>query len=108
VTGGTPTQDMTEGRAMVMHRALDRCEVESPVCTHDTPHWHHRQSRRTGIHGPHNGLAACPPCHAYIHTHPRQALDMGWIINTWTDDPETAPAKVRGRWVTLTKGGTYA
>jgi hypothetical protein len=103
------TTDMQEGRAQVMHRALNHCELEVYDVCDPTAHldWHHRQSRRTGIHGPHNGLAACRPCHAWVHAHPEQARRHGWLVPTHTD-PATVPATIRGTTRALTPGGTYA
>jgi hypothetical protein len=92
---------------MVMHRALWQCEAQvRDTCTGDTPDWHHRQRRGIGRHGPENGLAACRPCHAWIHAHPELARTWGWIVPT-TTDPTGVQAMVRGQWRTLTPGGTY-
>jgi len=107
VTATADTADMVEGRAQVMHRALGACEIESPACEHTTPDWHHRQSRRGGAHGPDNGLAACRPCHRWVHANPAAAQANGWTVSLWAD-PATVPALVRGHPVTLTAGGTYS
>lgn len=105
-----------EGRAMVLHRSLGRCEVQvSPVCRPDGPvDWHHRQRRGNGDHRPSNGLAACRACHAHIHLHPEEAWGYGWISTALgRADPVTVPVLLHPRgepqatWVLLSHGGTY-
>lgn len=102
---------------MVMHRSLGRCEV-GVVINCDTSHveWHHRQRRGRQDHRPSNGLAACRPCHAWIHAHPQEAVAKGWIVLAVGDTgvpPQEVAAWVRARgesqpeWYTLTTGGTY-
>lgn len=99
---------------MVMHRALGRCEVQVvPSCRPGEPEWHHRQRRgHAHDHAPSNGIAGCRPCHSYIHAHPEESRDRGWIVPT-TTSPAVVPALVRRRGVdppqlvTLTPGGTY-
>lgn len=107
MTAGADTADMVEGRAQVMHRALGACEIESPACERTAPEWHHRQSRRGGVHSPDNGLAACRPCHGWVHANPATARANGWTVSLWVD-PATVPAVVRGYPVTLSPGGTYS
>lgn len=104
-----------EGRAMVMHRALGRCEVGvDPGCVTSQPEWHHRQRRgHARDHRPCNGLAACRPCHSWIHAHPVDAMAKGWIVSTSVPTPAPVAALVRMRgesaptWCELTPGGTY-
>jgi hypothetical protein len=108
VTLAELTPEMVEGRAQVMHRALGVCEVRvTEDCRRREPEWHHRQSRRTGRHGPENGLAACRSCHGWVHAHPEEATRNGWIVPTWAE-PEDVRALIVGVYRTLTRGGTYA
>lgn len=107
MTASKTTPVMVEGRAQVMARAGNFCEVRTVACDASTPQWHHRQSRRGGIHGPENGLAACRPCHDWVHAHPGTSRANGWIVTMFCPDPATVPVKVHGRWITLTHEGTY-
>jgi hypothetical protein len=104
-----------EGRAVVMHRALGQCEVGvAPGCIPSQPEWHHRKLRSRGVdHGPANGLAACRPCHRWIHLNVAEAAGYGWVLPSTCTKPSAVPALVRRRGVdppapvTLTAGGTY-
>ena len=96
----------------VMDRAEDMagwpaCEVMIPgVCGGLAEHWHHRQLRSQG--GEHvvvNGIGICHDCHDYIHGHPSESYDNGWLVHGW-DDPADEPVLRRGRWVLLHEDGT--
>ena len=58
------------------------CEVKVPgVCTGRAQHKHHMILRsQGGTNHPANLLPVCLPCHDYIHKHPEEAKEHGWII----------------------------
>lgn len=91
-----------EVRALVRARAGGLCELcgQAPV-----QHFHHRQLRRGGQHGPTNIVGLCNADHTRCHGHVRWALDMGWIVSAY-DDPAMREVLYRGReWTFLGAGG---
>lgn len=78
--------DFTEAvKARVRRRSMDRCEAQTPNCRRGgTLHFHHRKLRSSGGQGTFdNCLHVCTTCHDYIHAHPLEAVDRGWIIPSW-------------------------
>jgi hypothetical protein len=68
----------------VRRRSRGRCEARiADVCTTyaaDGPH--HRRMRSQG--GPdtvENLLDLCPPCHRWVHAHPRISYEAGWLLD---------------------------
>lgn len=59
---------------------------------------HHRKRRsqasRMEVHAPSNLILLCGSgttgCHGWVHAHPRQARDHGWLLRG-TDDPKAVP-----------------
>lgn len=49
-------------------------------------HEHHRQLRRGGDNRPVNLLRVGPLVHGWIHDHPAEAQELGWIVSQY-DDP---------------------
>lgn len=67
-------------RNQVRSRSRGVCEAVTPVCTGRAEHQHHKKGR-----GPHLNTAAlildcCNACHSYIHSHPAEAYERGWMI----------------------------
>jgi hypothetical protein len=67
------------------HMRCERCRVPSPK-----GQWHHR--RRRGVTGPHrhcpcNGVWLCNTCHVWVHQHPVEARDGGWIVSAYEEQP---------------------
>lgn len=82
-----------------------RCLVPAPA-----GHWHHRRSRSvpgTHQHCPCNGVWLCAPCHTWVHGHPRQAGERGFIVGRYVDDPFTVPLWQPTGWITLDCGGGW-
>src|SRR6266540_2211502 len=53
-------------------------------------HKHHRKLRsQGGTDGPTMDL--CAPCHQYVHDHPKNSYEQGWLIHSW--DEATALAE---------------
>jgi 5-methylcytosine-specific restriction endonuclease McrA len=67
-------------RQAVEHRAGFRCEVSGPHCTGGGDHLHHRLMRsQGGGHTTDNLLLACATDHRYIHSHPEESYQRGWL-----------------------------
>lgn len=77
------------------------------VCTGTPEAWHHRQMRsQGGKHEVVNGFAICAACHSWIHAHPSESYEHGWLVHGW-DDPATRIVMRRGHWVQLREDGNY-
>lgn len=70
---------------------------------------HHRQLRsRGGLDIVSNLIALDFACHRRIHGHPAWALEHGFMVSTYDDDPSLVPIALHlARWVLLTDDGTY-
>ena len=64
-----------------MERAGYQCEAGTP--DHNRPAAlvvHHKQGRRIpNAHALHRLLVVCEPCHLYIHAHPEESRERGWM-----------------------------
>lgn len=69
------------GRDEVMRRCSGRCETGiGGVCTGRAGHAHHILRRsHGGPDHPDNLLGVCAACHGYIHDHPAEAYENGWM-----------------------------
>lgn len=60
------------------------CEADSPVCPgrpHRGDQAHHRRLRsQGGTDDPTNLLWVCTLAHDYIHRHPAESYDRGWLL----------------------------
>jgi hypothetical protein len=75
-------------RTIVRHRAHGRCER----CGSPAPNgeWHHRRSRSVRDehrHCPCNGLWLCQADHQWVHAHPFEARQTGFIVSRFTPEP---------------------
>lgn len=88
----------------VVGRAGGRCEVMIfPVCTGGAEHLHHRKiSGRE--HLVENLVHICRACHEWIHGHPAQSYEQGWLVKM-AGDPAVVPVSYRGRVVRLGAAG---
>lgn len=108
------TRDLAGIRPLVDARSdghCDRCGQPLPVLD-DGSHLfalHHRQARtQGGSDSPENALIVHARCHAWIHSHPIEAKDSGWIVPRG-QDPAIAPVLIAGRWSLLdSTGGVQA
>ena len=102
-----------EVRETVMSRNGGRCEPQvSPHCAKYASEWHHRKMRsQLGPDTIPNGLAVCPACHRYIHRHPEESYDKGYLVRSHYDEdsvPVLLPTRFFGRrWQILTPTGDY-
>ena len=67
-------------RAEVYNRSRGNCEAGAPVCHGIALHIHHKAGR-TGpdAHSPEGLLHVCRECHEYIHAHPAESRERGWM-----------------------------
>lgn len=74
-----------KNRQEVMDRARGLCEAgERSVCTVRGEHAHHVQLRsRGGSDDPGNLLWVCLRCHDWIHGHPAEATERGWMASRY-------------------------
>lgn len=74
----------TANRQVIMGRAFGRCERCLQATLAGDPH--HRRVRGMGgskapdRHDPSNLVWVCRPCHDWIHAHPKEAGESGFII----------------------------
>ena len=68
-------------RAEVEGRAGSLCEAGVPgVCQIRGHHAHHVLMRsQGGPDEPHNLLWLCGACHRYVHDHPAESYEKGWL-----------------------------
>lgn len=60
------------------------CQLQLDGCNGRAAHKHHRQMRSQGGHDePFNLLDLCLSCHTYVHGHPKEAYDNGWLVYSW-------------------------
>jgi len=68
-------------RAIVMETAEGMCEAATPRCVGPAGQVHHRQGRDGDlVDDLDNLLAVCYACHDYIHSHPHESYERGWMI----------------------------
>lgn len=63
---------------VVEARSKGRCEARTPDCRGAGEVFHHRIGRRT--HAPNMLLHLCDPCHLYVHAHPEESYEAGWMV----------------------------
>lgn len=79
----TDWEAITEALA---ERAGGRCEVHSPVCRGGLEIRHHKKRRsQGGEHDLGDLLFVCRPCHDYLHAHPAESYEKGWLIRMSAD-----------------------
>lgn len=69
-------------KAEVRERSKGECEVRSKVCTGRAEHCHHVLPRSAGGFVD-TGLLldACAACHGYLHAHPAESYQNGWLVH---------------------------
>jgi hypothetical protein len=84
-----------EVRAIVKGRDLGWC-VRCGLTVADSPHSIHHRIRRSqgGSHDPENLILLCGSgttgCHGWVHAHPAEARDSGWLLKSH-EDPLAVP-----------------
>lgn len=70
-------------RQDLVDRSGGWCEVAVPGCMGRGDQAHHRLRRSQGGKGTlANGLWVCRACHAYVHDHPAESYERGWLIRS--------------------------
>jgi len=71
--------------AVVRLRSSNKCEAQVPgVCTGAGQHIHHRKLRSQGGDNLAKSLLhVCFKCHRYIHDHPAESYERGWLIRAF-------------------------
>ena len=73
--------ELRAARKVVHDRSGGFCEAHTPVCDHVAQHVHHKAGRKgVGAHSPSNLLHVCNGCHSYIHEHPQESYEAGWML----------------------------
>jgi hypothetical protein len=71
-------------REAVTERSRGYCEAATPACKGTGQHLHHRKLRsQGGSNAEDNLLHVCFRCHSYIHDHPAESYDAGWLFRSW-------------------------
>ena len=76
-------------RAIVMEAAQGMCEAATRVCVGPAGQVHHRKGRDGElVDNLDYLLAVCYACHDYIHSHPHESYERGWMVrrNGETDE----------------------
>lgn len=93
-----------ESRDLVFARDGYRCVR----CGGAASDWHHRRKRSVADEHQHCacvGIATCRKCHSYIHAHPTESTEKGWIVTQWEKEPWKMPVKTpKGMVVTTCDG----
>lgn len=84
-TGADGIEFPDEVKAAVSRRAAGRCEF--PGCTRALAHYHHRQPRRRGNGTEANCLGLCRHHHEWVHAHPAESRENGWIVSGHAPTP---------------------
>lgn len=72
-----------EVRQDLIARSNGWCEVAVPGCAGRGTQAHHRLRRAQGGKGTlKNGLWVCRACHSFIHDHPAESFERGWLIRS--------------------------
>lgn len=67
---------------------------------------HHRQRRREGGHALANVVSTCGACHRWIHAHPTEAREAGYIVSVYAEDPSRVPLLTYYGWALLADDGS--
>jgi hypothetical protein len=85
-----PAKDLvatTKQVPALIHRAGGWCEAATPVCPGLGVSAHHRKLRsQGGDNSLENLLWVAVKCHRWIHDHPKESYEKGWMVKAW-DDP---------------------
>ena len=72
-----------------------RDEGNCQRCLRPATDAHHRKVKGMGgtgdeetKYGLANLVSLCRPCHNYIHAHPAESYELGWLVHSWQDPSE--------------------
>lgn len=73
-------------------------------------HWHHRRSksiRDECVHESCNGVWLDAACHAWVHAHPFEARELGFIVSRYKIPHEEPMKSAVFGWIQPTHGGEF-
>ena len=75
------TQRVPLVKSLLAESNCQRCGGRSEVV-------HEKLTRARGgsITDPDNCVVLCNPCHAWVHAHPRQAAEDGWLLRRFSSE----------------------
>jgi 5-methylcytosine-specific restriction endonuclease McrA len=94
----------TKAREVVRIRQNGQCAR----CGNTYTQLHHRQRRREGGHAVENLVGLCGTDHKWVHAHPRQAQEQGYIIPVSETCITSVPLRSFMGWVNFTTDGGLA
>ncbi len=59
------------------------CEAQTSACTGRAVHVHHVLPRAHGGNDLTPLLDVCEACHMWIHDHPAESYERGWLLHSW-------------------------
>lgn len=75
------TEQYLQMRETIAEQAAYRCQAKTPRCSGQLDQVHHRKGRDGELlTNPEYLLGVCEPCHSYIHSHPSESYERGWMI----------------------------
>lgn len=79
--------EFAKARAEVAERSNGRCEAQiGGGCLGQGTQAHHKRRRsQGGKDTAENLLWVCLPCHGYIHAHPAESVEAGWLTRSSFD-----------------------
>lgn len=94
-------------RRRIEERDLDRCAMcGRPQMGQGQVH--HRQLRsQGGRHIVENGILLCLWCHGWVHANVRAAIESGYILPSWIEDPAMVAVKTWRGWIMLLSDATW-
>jgi len=76
---------------------FERDEGKCRRCGREAQDCHHRKLKGMGgtadpvlKYGLANLISLCRSCHNWIHAHPAESYEAGWLVHSW-DDPALIP-----------------
>ncbi len=85
------TDQWAAGNVILNLRCRGRCERCGADLNRTGVERAHRQRRTVGGDRLANIAMLCPPCHAWSHSHPGDAMVEGWIVSSFGTDPADVP-----------------
>lgn len=74
--------ELKRAKSAVFFRSRGYCEARTPFCTGCAQHVHHIAGRvGPAANDPDNLLHLCGNCHRWIHSHPLESYDRGWLLH---------------------------
>lgn len=77
-----------------------RCGSEATDIHHRTPRGMGGSSDPETNYSPANLVSLCRSCHDYVHAHPAESYDDGFLVRSW-DDPRDCPLMLANETVVI-------